>query len=180
MCNKSQLRIKHKYLRNQMPLMDVMRFSEVISTQIIESTDFQEAKVIFGYMATMNEVQVRCVLEEALLQGKTVALPKVIQKEMVYFQVDSLDQVQLGAYNIMEPVSERVLEPKSGDLMLVPGVAFDLSGYRIGYGGGYYDRYISRFASVNYKTYGVCYSNQRVEAVAYESFDQPVDLVISE
>lgn len=180
MCNKSRLRKKHKYLRNQMSLMDVIAYSESISNTVIESKAFESAKVVFAYMATMNEVHVRFIIEEALQQGKKVALPKVVDKVMVYHLVDSLDQVTLGAYNIMEPTSDCEVEPNEGDLMLVPGIVFDQKGYRIGYGGGYYDRYMSRFAAVDYNRLGVCYANQLVEAIDVEAFDQKVDRVVCE
>lgn len=174
------LRKKHKYLRNQMSLSEVLTYSDIISQKVIDTDVFDKAETIYGYMATMNEVSVRSALEKALDLGKAVGLPKVVDKKMSYYKVTSLDQVVFGQFGIMEPISEELIEPSENDLMLVPGIVFDQKGYRVGYGGGYYDRYISQYETIPYIRYGICYNNQLVEGIDHEAFDQKVDMVISE
>ncbi len=113
-----------------------------------------------------------------LKEGKVVAFPKVVGKEICPLKVSSLKELSLGKFGIMEPSykADRLL--KEVDVVITPGVAFDRECYRLGYGGGFYDRFFSHFP-VKLKV-GVCYSFQLLNSLPREPFDVPVDFVITE
>ncbi len=116
--------------------------------------------------------------EELLKNGKTVAFPKINGKEITPIVVNSVKELSPGKFGIPEPPSDfrRVL--KSADVVFVPGLAFDISGFRVGYGGGYYDRFLKSF-TVKAKV-GVCFSFQLFEKVPHNPFDIPVDYITTE
>ena len=136
---------------------------------------YQNADTIYGYLPYNQEVRTVPMLEQAIRDGKRVAVPKVIGEEMKFFYLTDF-VCQLGYCNIPEPTGE---EPEAHDpkaLVLMPGLAFDREGRRIGYGGGFYDRFLS--AEPEHPTLALCYGFQMVEQLPVEEFDIPVDVVI--
>lgn len=136
---------------------------------------YQNADTIYGYLPYNQEVRTVPMLEQALRDGKRVAVPKVIGEEMKFFYLTDFD-CQLGYCNIPEPTGN---EPEADDpraLVLMPGLAFDREGHRIGYGGGFYDRFLS--AEPGHPTIALCYAFQMVDQLETEEFDIPVDCVL--
>ncbi len=106
-----------------------------------------------------------------------VILPKVKGDSIVLYSVQKMDDLEIGSFCIMEPTNGERIDPKDIDFILVPGVAFDKKGYRLGFGKGYYDRLLSRTEAFKV---GVCYSFQVLEALPIDPWDVPVDLVVTE
>lgn len=145
---------------------------------------YQNARHVLAYIDFRNEVKTDLIIKDLLSSGKNVIIPVSIPetKEMMISQVlDPEKELAKGAYGILEPKKEfiRKVNPDDLDLILVPGVAFDVRGYRIGYGGGYYDRFfgqqIKKIPSV-----ALAYDFQIIEAVPRDFFDHPVDYIITE
>ena len=116
------------------------------------------------------------ILRRALADGKALALPKVCGREMRFVAVRDLSTLAPGAMGIPEPPDE----PAAGDeraLILMPGLAFDKSGHRVGYGGGYYDRYLARHPL--HTLIALCYDFQLVDAIDRAEHDMPVHQVIA-
>lgn len=136
-----------------------------------------EADMIFVYSATQNEVDLNYFIHYAREHEIKLAFPRVSGDEMDFH----LGGLTPGAFGILEPAaSSPIIRPKESDniLMLVPGVAFSEKGYRIGFGKGYYDRYLSKYPFIH--TCGIAYEAQMCENFTTEEFDIPMDQVVTE
>ena len=137
---------------------------------------YQNAKTIYGYLPYNQEVRTVAMLEQALRDGKSVAVPKVIGDEMVFICMDDLSQVEKGYAGIPEPIANGPIANDPHALVLMPGLAFDPQGHRIGYGGGFYDRFLA--AEPQHPTLALCYDFQMLDHLETEQFDIPVDTVL--
>lgn len=148
----------------------------MIKEQLLNSAVYQKAKRLFLYYSTGREVDTHGILKDALRRDICVALPVTAPGgEMVFCRYTGT--LRQGLYDIPEPDSEEELEPFPGDLMLVPGIAFDVQGYRLGRGGGYYDRYLSRY---DIRKLGLCRQRFFLENIPKAWNDLPVDHVLTE
>ena len=137
---------------------------------------FQPASQIGWYAARAHEPNLKYLLD---LTNKPRAFPRVINEaEMDFFMVKSDIELKRGAFGILEPTSNEKITWSDKDLVLIPGLAFDRKGNRLGSGKGFYDRYLAKFP--NLIKVGVCFSFQLVDAVPHEEFDIPMNYVITE
>lgn len=137
----------------------------------------QPYKVIILYSALPDEVPTQTLMAELVAQGKTVLLPRVInEKDMELCRYTGPQDLQAGAYGIMEPTGERFTDHEAIDVAIVPGMAFDTEGHRLGRGKGYYDRFLSRVPYL-YKI-GLCFSWQIVDCVPCDEHDIVMDEII--
>ncbi len=152
-----------------------------IVEQVHKLSAYQAAELIFAYMPTGSEVDICPLVEKAWDEGKQVAFPRCkAQGQLSWHCVESFDQLQEGAYHILEPTPELpTMSPHDGvALCLVPGVAFDVAGFRIGYGGGYYDRFLYDFPGTSV---GIVRDAQLVKWLdCVEAHDRAVDIVCCE
>ena len=155
---------------------DMQVKSNIICNKIINSQFYKESKCIYCYMAIQNEVDLSLVIRDALLADKTVAVPKVVNKngQMYFAAINKNDKFENGLYNIPEPSNSKIAP--SADLILVPGVVFSTKGERIGQAGGFYDRYL-RNSSCH--SIGVAYDFQVFDEIPTELHDVPVNEIIS-
>lgn len=137
---------------------------------------YQKAKTIYGYLPYNQEVRTVPMLERAMREGKRVAVPKVIGDEMVFIYMTDLSKVEKGYAGIPEPVAEGPVADDPEALVLMPGLAFDHQGHRIGYGGGFYDRFLAK--EPDHPTVALCYDFQLLPLLETEEFDIPVDCVL--
>lgn len=134
-------------------------------------------KVIMLYSALPDEVPTQTLMAALVAQGKTVLLPRVInEKDMELRRYTGSQDLQAGAYGIMEPTGERFTDNKAIDVAIVPGMAFDTEGHRLGRGKGYYDRFLSHVPYL-YKI-GLCFSWQIVDCVPCDEHDIVMDEII--
>lgn len=158
-----------------------------ILDRICQQEAYQQADLLLVYVNYKSEVNTTQLIQRALLEGKRVAVPKVMDKNgsMEFYEIESLEQLEKGYQGILEPVIEHrkciSLETESGrSLMILPGAVFDCRGNRIGYGGGFYDRYLERHSIAGLYTIAVCYEVQVVEHIPTDIHDYPVDCIITE
>lgn len=137
---------------------------------------YQNADTIYGYLPYNQEVRTVPMLEQAIRDGKRVAVPKVVGDEMKFFYLDDFSCVELGYCNIPEPSGFEPEAQDSSALVLMPGLAFDPYGHRIGYGGGFYDKFLTK--EPGHPTLALCYGFQMVDYLETEDFDVPVDCVL--
>ena len=161
-------------MRNSMHRADIMDKSLTIVNRLLGTDAYQKAEWLFPYVSYGSEVDTLSLIEAALKQGKKVAVPilKDLHKnKMVFCQIDSVKDLVSGHFGILEPVykEDRVVEPNGKTLMIVPGVAFDLNGYRLGQGGGYYDRYLAEHKGL--ANYGLAYEEQIVDRIMINGYD---------
>ena len=137
---------------------------------------YQHAKTIYGYMPYNQEVRTIPILEHALRNGKRVAVPKVYGDEMRFIYVTDLNAMEKSSCGIPEPVADGPVADDPTALVLMPGLAFDRAGHRIGYGGGFYDKFLSQ--EPLHPKIALCYEFQLLPSIETEAFDIPVDQVI--
>lgn len=178
MLTKKEIRQQILKKRRAMTEENVQQLSECICSKIQETTEYKDAENICLYMPIDNEVDVTMLAQHAWESGKTLWLPKTNGTAMDFFKFDQDTSFVTGAYGVMEPVSSEILEPDMKTVVLMPGVAFSKEGDRVGYGGGYYDRYLS--GGTGCITVAVCYEFQIFEELPAEEHDIKPEMIISE
>ena len=116
------------------------------------------------------------MLQKALEDGKKVAVPKVYGDEMRFLYLNDLSRVEIGYCGIPEPIDDAPVADDPTALVLMPGLAFDEAGHRIGYGGGFYDKFLA--SEPGHPTLALCYAFQMVDQIPTEEYDIPVDVVL--
>lgn len=182
---KSRMRAQMKAARDWLSEADRATASEHIAREVISCEAYQRAETIFSYLSFGTEVETRGIIRQAWADGKTVALPCCTGPRVLrWYRVTSFEGLEKSRYGMWEPPAEPDSEVAPGmsasTLAIVPGLAFDASGMRLGYGGGYYDAFLASYLGV---AVGVCFSCQLIPSLsAYgltEPHDQPVSRVIS-
>lgn len=139
----------------------------------------RDAQTVVAYYSLDDEVDTHGMIDELLAAGKTVYLPKVVSGEqMVLCRYTGQESLQQGAFGIMEPFGPSMPTNTTIDVVLVPGMAFDAQGHRLGRGKGYYDRFLSALSNPRPQLIGVCFNFQKVDFVPTDPFDVAVDVVI--
>ena len=174
--DKAELRRTIRQMKRAMTEEEIVKRSADLAEQFLASEAYKKASVIYGYLPYNQEVRTVPMLEQALKDGKKVAVPKVYGDTMKFIYLDDLQAVELGYAGIPEPVADGPVAEDKDALVLMPGLAFDKEGHRIGYGGGFYDKFLS--AEPEQCTVALCYAFQMQEHLETEEFDIPVDVVI--
>ena len=174
--NKQELRQAIRARKRAMTEEDILRRSEILAEKFARSNAYRASKTIYGYLPYNQEVRTVPMLRRALEEGKRVAVPKVYGDDMKFIYLDDLSQVAKGYAGIPEPVADGPVAQDETALVLMPGLAFDPAGHRIGYGGGFYDKFLAR--EPHHPTVALCYDFQVMDRLETEEFDIPVDLVI--
>ena len=159
-----------------MSLQKIEEKSRRLADMFYASEAYQQAKTIYGYPPYNQEVRTTPMLEKALRDGKRVAVPKIYGDEMKFIYLTDLSQVAPGYSGIPEPIADQPIADDPKALVLMPGMAFDPKGHRIGYGGGFYDKFLA--AEPEHPTLALCYDFQMLEELETEEFDIPVDTVL--
>ena len=176
MMDKKELRRAIRERKRAMTEEEIVSRSEKLAQLFYASEAYRSAKTVYGYMPYNQEVRTVPMLEQALRDGKKVAVPKCYGSEMKFIYLDDLTQVEKGYANIPEPIADGPIADDETALVLMPGLAFDPQGHRIGYGGGFYDKFLS--AEPNHPTLALCYEFQMLPALETEAHDIPVDYVL--
>ena len=172
--DKKELRAHIKSLKKQHSKEQLIEQSEKIMAKLEQHPDFIHAERVMLYSALPDEVQTHAFLEKWHLK-KTIILPTVVGDDIIPVAYGKDTDFAVGDFNILEPQNE----PYTGDfdLIVVPGVAFDPKGNRLGRGKGYYDRFLVKHLDV--KRIGICFDFQFVEGIPTEPFDIRMDEVIT-
>ncbi|NLM06414.1 MAG: 5-formyltetrahydrofolate cyclo-ligase [Tissierellia bacterium] len=180
--DKKTIREKILTERDTLNATKIHAFSANITKFLLASNEYKTAKNIFIFINFGSEVITKDIILDAFKENKTVAIPFTYNKprKMIASKISSLDELVEGKYGILSVDENKIIEvPKEEiDLVIVPSVAFDREGYRVGYGGGYYDRFLEDIPKV--KKIGIAFDLQIVNEVPRESFDISVDKVITE
>ncbi len=174
--DKQALRREIREKKRAMTQEQIREASRRLGELLAASDLYKNAKTIYGYLPYNQEVRTTPMLERAIREGKRVAVPKVYGSEMRFIYLDDLSQTERGYAGIPEPVADAPVAEDLTALVLMPGLAFDPQGHRIGYGGGFYDRFLAR--EPDHPTLALCYGFQMVEHLQTEEFDIPVDCVL--
>lgn len=181
---KEEMRIIFSSYRDGIPAAEREKNSLKIKERLFSLAEFKSARAPMFFVSFGSEVDTKPMIREALSQGKQVIVPRVDRgkKELeLSLLQDFPGDLVPGVFGILEPKEERFrpVDVEVVDLVLVPGLAFGLDGYRIGYGGGYYDRLLEKIAA-NIPLVGLCFDGQVVEEVPHSLHDFPVTHIVSE
>lgn len=168
--------------RNTLSEEEVEVYSSRILDRLLRLEAVMTASEVFTYVSLGSEVDTFALILSSLISGKKVYCPKIIEKGiMKFYRITSLEQLVPGKYDILEPVGDEEGSIYGNhQVMVLPGVAFDTALNRIGYGGGYYDRYLSIYDKSGCKKIALAYELQMVESLPVEEHDKKVDLIVTE
>jgi len=173
---KAELRAQIRAKKRAMTGDEIRSKSRMLCAMFLCSPEYLRADTVYAYLPYNQEVRTEYILEKALADGKKVAVPKVFGDTMKFIYLEDLDQVASGYCGIPEPVEDEPVADDPTALVLMPGLAFDEAGHRIGYGGGFYDKFLA--SEPNHPTVALCYDFQMVEDIPVDEQDIPVDRVI--
>lgn len=157
------------------------QWDTAILDKILKSEIYKNAEVIFTYVSFQGEVDTIKFIETALSQGKTLCVPKVLSKKegMEAHKITNLADLEKSSYGILEPQNQsQLINPLDIDLLIMPGVAFDKHNGRIGYGGGFYDRFLKKIDPKAHKI-ALAYDFQIFNQIPMDEFDERVDFIIT-
>ena len=174
--DKIELRRQIREKKRAMTTEQIEVASSLLGAKFFACEQYKNAKTIYGYLPYNQEVRTVPMLEQALADGKRVAVPKVYGNVMRFIYITDLTQVEKGYAGIPEPMADTPVADDPTALVLMPGLAFDPQGHRIGYGGGFYDKFLA--SEPNHPTVALCYGFQMLPELETEEFDVPVDLVL--
>ena len=178
---KKILRNKILFIRDSLEkkMKDAMDYD--IYNNLINSQIYLKAKSIFIYLSFGSEINTKKIVSKALKDKKEIYIPKIYKEDKVMkaVRLKSFNDLKENSIGILEPIDDNdYIDKKEIDLILVPGVVFDLNGNRIGYGGGYYDRYLQDIKEISNKVV-LAYDLQIVESIKPEIHDISFDYIIT-
>lgn len=172
---KSELRKQVLQEMKAIPREQKQAMDQALTEYFLHHPFYQEAKIIATYLSFPHEFQTQELIEQALKNGKKVLIPKTYPKGRMDFVVYDPQQLVKTSFGLLEPQGDlEVVDASQIDLIHVPGLAFTMEGYRIGYGGGYYDRYLEQFTGHSMSTIYPC----QVQQFMPENHDIPVQEVL--
>lgn len=177
---KIGLRKKYRKIREKMNLDVKKSWDKKILKKICILNDYKKSETVLTYISKEIEVDTTELIKKCFSDGKKVAAPvcNKDQRTMQFYYITSEKDLKKGTFGLLEPITSCCEEyvPSDHDLCIVPGFCFDNYGYRLGYGCGYYDRFLQNFNGV---TAGVCYSNCIVKNLPHGKFDQKIDFLVT-
>ena len=175
--NKKEMRAIIRAKKRAMTESQIVSASARLGEQLRSCELYKNAKTIYGYLPYNQEVRTVPMLEQAIRDGKRVAVPKCYDRDMKFIYISDFEkEVAPGYANIPEPIADEPVADDKTALVLMPGLAFDPQGHRIGYGGGFYARFLAD--EPDHPPLALCYGFQMVDHLETEEFDIPVNMVL--
>ena len=173
---KNELRRMIRAQKRSLTDEQIRLASHGLAQKFFRTELYRQAKTLYLYLSYNQEVRTEEILHQAIQDGKAVAVPKVYGETMRFLYITDLSEVAKGYSGILEPIADGPVAVDPTALVLMPGLAFDREGHRIGYGGGFYDKFLA--SEPNHPTVALCYDFQMVEDLPTEDYDIPVDCVL--
>lgn len=178
---KIKLRNNYKKFRTDLTTEQKNEYDNKIFNRVSEMWSFKEEETLFTYVSTDTEIDTKQIIEHALSIGKKVAVPYCIDNsfEMKFYYINGFQDLQVRTFGVLEPIAEKceLVNDLSKGFCIVPALAYDIFGYRLGYGKGYYDRFLSKFKGT---TVGLCYSQCVTNQLPHGKYDRSVNLIVTE
>ena len=178
---KTAMREHYKHLRRTMPPEKKREMDREIARRVASLWQYRHNEILLTYVSTAIEVDTTAIIEQALADGKRVAVPRCVPgtRDMQFFFITGMSDLEPGMFGVLEPVPERCEEMTdfSKGLCLVPALCYDFKGYRLGYGKGYYDRFLARFGG---DMIGIEYSSCVKPQLPHGRYDRPVSLLVTD
>ena len=178
---KAGLREHYKALRRAMTPEQKAALDKAIARRVAALWQYKKQDLLLTYVSTPIEVDTTAIIRRALKDGKRVAVPRCVPntRQMEFYLIESLDELEPGTFGVLEPRPDpaRLLtDPRKG-LCLVPALCYDWKGFRLGYGKGYYDRFLAEFDG---PIVGICYSSCIRRSLPHGRYDRPVELLVTD
>lgn len=178
---KNDLRAKHRKIRMTCPTDIKRALDQKLTESFLNTDEYKNCSTLFVFVSSPIEVETSDIINSAFVAGKRIAVPRCRDKSglMDFYYINSVEQLKKGAFSIFEPDPDEceLVEDLSQGVCIVPGLCFDMDGYRLGFGGGYYDRFLQLFGGI---TIGLCYSKCIERELPKGIYDKPVDIIITE
>lgn len=167
--------------RKSLSRSEKQRMDFKIQSKVMNLWKFREVSTVLLYCAKPVEIDTKLLIERASALGKTVAVPRCVPgtREMDFYVITSFDDLEKGAFGVLEPIPEkcRKLTDFTSSVCIVPALVYDKQGFRLGYGKGYYDRFLSGYKG---NCIGLAYSDWVKESLPHGKFDRKVDIIVTE
>jgi len=179
--NKQELRAHIKETKITLSRTTIQEDSNKIANKLLNSSWFNECNQVFCYVSFNQEVITNNIILTALERNKKVAVPKIVNHEMKFFYITSLEELKPGILGIPEPFSGEEATPSDtkASLCIVPGLAFDRQRNRIGYGKGYYDKFFTKYMDKPIRKIALAFNFQIYDNLPAEEYDKKVDRIIT-
>lgn len=178
---KAGMRDHYKALRRALSPRQKARMDAAIARRVASLWQYRQQEWLLTYVSTPIEVDTTAIIRRALADGKKVAVPRCVPNTrlMEFYRIESLEELAPGAFGVLEPYPDpaRRLADTGKGLCLVPALCYDWKGFRLGYGKGYYDRFLAGFGG---HMVGICYSNCIRRSLPHGRFDRPVELLVTD
>ena len=178
---KNALRVKYKKQRQDLAADVKDNWDRAITKRVCSLWQYARCEWLLIYVSTPIEVDTHNLIEQALKDGKKVAVPRCVPgtREMEFYRIFSLDQLQAGSFGVLEPCpdEQEPIGQVPRALCVVPAFCYDRFGFRLGYGKGYYDRFLSNYEG---RLIGICYQDCIVGRLPHGRYDRAVELVVTE
>lgn len=178
---KTLLRNESKVFRSTLTDDEKYRLDRKIANRLLNLWYFRENDLLLTYVSNQIEVDTKFVIQQAFEQNKRVAVPRCLEgtRNMDFYLIKSLNDLSKGSFGILEPSEAQCekLTDFSGGICIVPALAFDPNGFRLGFGKGYYDRFLS---NTHVKTVGICYDGCIFEELPHGKYDRKVSMIVTE
>lgn len=173
---KQSLRKEMLFKRNSLSATQLRHDSDLIHHRLVTLPQWKKARTIACYMPLPGEVDTRGLIEQAWKNKQLVCLPKIKSHsfDMAFYALEQFDDLKQGPYGLMQPSIGKEILAAEIDLMIVPGLAFDLHGHRLGFGKGYYDRYLKTYKGM---LLALAFDWQLVPQVPHDAHDQIVQMI---
>lgn len=180
--NKQSLREECLAARKALTAHERSELDGRITQKLLTTSEYEKASIVLTYVSVSSEISTRQFIKQALSDGKTVAVPRCLpQHRLEFVAVTSLEQLMPAPFNLLEPPKELPAlteDSIEASICIVPALLVDIKGYRLGYGAGFYDRFLSAYPGKK-----IClayHSNLSKILLPHTEFDVPVDMVITE
>ncbi len=178
---KAQLREQYKSYRRSMPPEIKKACDQQIADRVTALWQYRHNSLLLTYVSTSIEVDTHEIIRRALADGKRVAVPRCVPgtRNMEFYLIRGLEELKPGTFGVLEPEPnpKNLLTDFSHGLCLIPALCYDWKGFRLGYGKGYYDRFLARFGG---HMIGICYSECVRRKLPHGRFDRPAELLVTE
>ncbi|MDO5411672.1 MAG: 5-formyltetrahydrofolate cyclo-ligase [Lachnospiraceae bacterium] len=178
MQEKKEVRKMIKQFRDAATDAEVAAMSSKAADFIVSIPEYQKAECVYAYIDYNHEVMTDEIISRAWEAGKRVAVPKVVGKDLIWYYITKFEDVESGYMGIREPKTTLPEAHETDAFFVMPGVAFDKGHHRVGYGGGFYDRYLEK-PNTHYKA-ALAFEFQILDAVPFEAHDILPDAIVSE
>ena len=174
--NKQLIRANISACKKNFSSQTISELSQNICDRLARTDVFQNARCIAFYFGLKDEVQTSVLIEE-WSDKKRIALPVISGNDINFHAFTGKEKLHKGVFDIQEPTSTDIIPPEDIDVFIIPGVAFDRNGNRLGRGKGYYDRYLT---CINKPIIGICFDFQLIDSIPTENHDVKMSMVITE